>query len=268
MTWRTEKKSRRDLGERGRRKATELLRALKIQRLDELDVDAIALHHGLRVRYGGLSGAQGRLASRAGRGLVRVSDRVQKVERQRYVVAHELGHHLMHAREGMLSLCTDGDFLRYDAGAGDTEEEANWFAAELLMPRWLFEPKCDTARPSIEHIRKLAREFTTTLTATAIRFVDLAPEACAVVWSEAGSIKWAIRGPTFWPSIQFGRRLSSFTHAHDAFDGDFEHTEPELVPASAWTSADHLEVYEDTRWFAAFQATLTLLWLPVEGDVS
>jgi hypothetical protein len=59
MTWKTDKKTRRERGTRGRMKAAEVLGKLRIQSLDELDVEAMAFHHGLRVRYGGLSGAQG-----------------------------------------------------------------------------------------------------------------------------------------------------------------------------------------------------------------
>jgi hypothetical protein len=264
MTWKTDKKTRRELGTRGRMKATEVLRELRIERLDELDVEAIAFHHGLRVRVGGLSGAQGRLASRGGRGIVRIADKIDQVPRHRYIIGHELGHHLMHAPNGRLSLCTDGDFLRYDARAGDAEEEANWFAAELLMPKSLFEPKCDVKEPSLAVVRRLADVFTTTLTATAIRFVDLAPEACAVVWSQNGAIKWAIRGPEFWPWIEFGRRLNSGTYAADAFSGKELPRGPQVVPAAAWTSKQGGDVCEDTEWFSGLRATLTLLWLPGE----
>lgn len=264
MTWKTDKKTRRELGARGRLRATELLRRLHIQRLEELDVEAIALHHGLRVRYGGLSGAQGRLASRGGHGLIRIADTIQQLPRRRYIISHEVGHHLMHAPQGRLSLCTDGDFLRYDAGVGDAEEEANWFAAELLMPKPLFEPKCDVRQPSLEVVRALAGVFTTTLTAAAIRFVDLAPEACAVVWCESGAIKWAIRGPEFWPWIEFGQRLGSYTHAADAFNGKPLPRGPQLVPARAWTSKAGGDLYEDTEWFSGLRSTLTLLWLPGE----
>lgn len=264
MTWTTDKKTRRDLGARGRRKAIELLRQLRVQRVEELDVEAIARHHGLRVRYGGLSGAQGRLASKNGRGLIRVADGITQLQRRRYIIGHELGHHLMHAPEGRLSLCTDGDFLRYDASAGDAEEEANWFAAELLMPKVLFEPKCDVRQPSLAVIRSLAETFNTTPTATAIRFVDLAPEACAIVWSENGAIKWAIRGPEFWPWIEFGQRLGSETHAADAFRGKTLPRGPQLVSARAWTSKQSGDLFEDTEWFRGLGATLTLLWLPSE----
>jgi len=262
MTWKTEKKARRELGQRGRHKAVELLRRLHIQSIEELDVEAIALHHGLRVRYGGLAGAQGRLTSRGGRGFIRVADRITQVPRRRYVISHELGHHLIHAPNAEVSLCTDGDLLRYDASAGNPEEEANWFAAELLMPKTLFEPRCDVRQPSLEHLRSLAEAFGTTLTATAIRFVDLAPEACAVVWSEAGAIKWAIRGRDFWPWIEFGQRLGSYTHAADAFQGKALPVGPQLVPSRAWTDHQGGDLYEDSQWFSSVRAALTLLWMP------
>ena len=264
MTWTTDKKTRRELGARGRLKASGLIHRLRIQRLEELDVEAIAFHCGLRVRYGGLSGAQGRLASRGGRGFIRIADNIRQPQRRRYIISHELGHHLMHGPEGTLSLCSVGDFLRYDAGAGNAEEEANWFAAELLMPKALFKPQCDVRRPSLAVVQSLAELFNSTLTATAIRFVDLAPEACAVVWSQARAIKWAIRGPDFWPWIEFGDRLSPLTHAADAFQGKTVPTGPQVVPAHAWTSKQSGDLYEDTVWFRSLRAALTLLWLPGE----
>jgi len=263
MSWNATKKTRREIGHRGQLKALSVLRELRVMKLDELDVEAIAFHHGLRVRLGGVTGADGRLASHGRRGVVRIATHVEQESRQRYVIAHELGHHLIHAPAGQLSLCTEGDLFRYHAAAGDAEAEANWFAAELLMPRTLFEPRCDVRTPSLAVVRSLARAFRTTLTATAIRFVDLCPEACAVVWSERGAVKWAIRGPDFSPWIEFGRRLSTYTHAADAFSGRPLPTDPQLVPAHAWTDDQSGEIYENTVWFNRLRVALTLLWSPV-----
>ena len=147
---------------------------------------------------------------------------------------------------------------------GDAEEEANWFAAELLMPKVLFEPRCDVRQPTFEKVRTLAQEFTTTLTATAIRFARLCPEACAVVWSEAGAIKWAVRGDDFYPWIEFGRRLDSYTHAAAFFRGKALPNEPQEVPARAWTDESGGDLYEETLGFDGLGAALSLLWLPSE----
>jgi Zn-dependent peptidase ImmA (M78 family) len=259
----TTTKTRRELGQRGRLRGIEVFRRLRIQAPEEIDIEAIAFTYGLRVYDGGLSGAQGRLASNGKQGKVRIANGITQEPRRRYIIAHELGHHLVHAAQGKLLVCTAADLLKYDSN-GDTEEEANWFAAELLMPKPLFEPDCDVRQPTFAIVERLSKKFGTTLTATAIRFVRLCPEACAVVWSEAGAIKWAVRGDDFYPWIEFGKRLDSHTHAADVSAGKPVPKGPQVVPARAWTDKGSGDLYEETLAFGGLGAALSLLWLPPE----
>jgi len=53
--------------------------------------------------------------------------------RDRFTIAHELGHYFLHASQGERPL------IAHRAGTGRKEWEANWFAAALLMPREAFE---------------------------------------------------------------------------------------------------------------------------------
>ena len=59
-------------------------------------------------------------------------------ERQRWVIAHELGHFLLHAGRYHVTLAAEKFFKRHDSesfsGFNPEEIEANQFAAELLMP--------------------------------------------------------------------------------------------------------------------------------------
>jgi IrrE N-terminal-like domain len=61
--------------------------------------------------------------------------------RRRFTIGHELGHWVMH-RSGQQSLfcrrTTVDEAGELAARVPDIEEEASQFAAELLMPRWLF----------------------------------------------------------------------------------------------------------------------------------
>jgi hypothetical protein len=163
-----------------------------------------------------------------------------------------------------VSLCREGDLSSY--GQDSQESEANWFASELLMPELLFGPRCDVAQPSMDVVKVLAEEFEVTLTASCIRFVDCTPERCAVVWSEAGKVKWAISGPEFPGYIERGIRLSKFSHAHDAFAlGKTMSQKPEPVPAHAWLSNPRFRrssLHEHSLRFSRLGATLTLLWMP------
>lgn len=87
---------------------------------------------------------------------VRSSD---SIRRQRFTIAHELGHLRLHAQNHPRGF-TDEDvnFFRTDGTAdGDqrTETEANQFAAELLMPR----PNVQEAYRHIKSLSVLARNF-------------------------------------------------------------------------------------------------------------
>lgn len=57
------------------------------------------------------------------------------VGRNRFTIAHELGHYILHSQAGKKPI-----FIRRD-GAGLVEWEANWFAAGFLMPEAAFRAK-------------------------------------------------------------------------------------------------------------------------------
>lgn len=102
-------------------------------------VEVIALALGIRVQYepaeDELSGFLLRDLSRQ-KAIIGVNDRHSN-NRQRFTIAHELGHYLLHEQE---KLHVDRRFqiqLRDDnssKGESEEEKEANLFAAELLMP--------------------------------------------------------------------------------------------------------------------------------------
>ena len=249
--------TRRELGHRGALRARQLLAELKIRSVEEIDVDEIAALHDLFVIDGGLVGAQGRLIHRGNKGIIRIQTGLTQAARRRYTIVHELGHRLLHPDR--LTLCAERDMIRYEPGNAETE--ANAFAAELLMPRQLFEPHCDVARPTLDVVKGLADKFGATFTATAIRFAELCPEACAVVWSESSAIKWAIGGPDF-PFIRFGMPLSRDSHAYDAFRGETLPKGLQEVPASAWVErCRSTDIFEESVVFSSLKAVFTLLWL-------
>ncbi len=53
--------------------------------------------------------------------------------RNRFTIAHEIGHYVLHSKQGQISMKANRD------GTGRLEWEANWFAAGLLMPAKKFE---------------------------------------------------------------------------------------------------------------------------------
>ncbi len=63
--------------------------------------------------------------------------------RDRFTVAHELGHYFLHSGQG------ETPIIAYRKGTGRLEWEANWFAAGLLMPSAQFKERA-AATSSLE----------------------------------------------------------------------------------------------------------------------
>jgi hypothetical protein len=115
--------------------------------------------------------------------------------RVRFSIGHELGHYyLPHHRSYLLSGQSHNsvtDFRSRDP----REKEADEFSSTLLMPHELFAGELKTRRMTICNLADLSRlaenTFQTSLTSTVRRYVGLDWEACSMVVSEAGVVKWA-----------------------------------------------------------------------------
>lgn len=256
-----------DPGQLARLAARREIQALRIEAIDEIDVVRIANYHRLFIEDGGVIGAEGRSVTEGSAGIIRVRPDITQLARRRFVIAHEIGHCLLH-QTGSVRPCSEGDLFRYEDG--NREAEANWFAAELLMPARLFRRYCDTTpEPSFTAIADAARACHTTLTATAIRFVQLTAEPCALVWSEAGKVKWVVKSPDCPGWIDRDRPLNGYSHAADVFAGKPVPAGFQPVPQRAWFAGNvggGRDVMEETRSFTRLGAALSLVWLPTERD--
>ena len=86
--------------------------------------------------------------------------------------------------EVRIILCDEEDMHAWKESKS-REIEANEFAASLLMPYKIFIRFINTGQPTFDAISEVAKEFRTTLTATALRYVDFSKEPCALVVSNA-----------------------------------------------------------------------------------
>jgi transcriptional regulator with XRE-family HTH domain len=86
--------------------------------------------------------------------------------RQRFSIAHELGHHLLRHHDRFHIDLTEGDPPGYD---WQSERAANEFAADLLMPREMIIPHFENTPDT----RNLARDFKVSEIAMGYRLVHL-----------------------------------------------------------------------------------------------
>ena len=120
------------------------LRARQLQREGSLagpsvDVALVAESHGVEIEYKDFDDATSGILVRTKKGAVIGVNARHHPNRQRFTIAHELGHYFLHADRG--GVFVDESLVQFrservsDEGLRITESAANAFAAELLMPR-------------------------------------------------------------------------------------------------------------------------------------
>jgi len=242
--------------------ARRLLTRLQIRHAREIDIELIAADQNILVRRKPLQHEEGRLLRTKKAGILNVSDAAYGSNKWRFVIAHEIGHFIRHPDNDNFAACTKGDLSNY-LGTG-REPEANDFASEILMPGSLFEKKCDRNRPSLKDVAELAGEFSTSLTATALRFLQFTYEPCAVVHSTGGLVDWVDWTLNFRLGIKKKTRLTERTFAGDLFANKHVADRASQVNGEDWSDspwASSVDLFEHSKMVSA-KSVLTFLWHP------
>lgn len=140
-------------------------------------VERIARLEGARVEYAPLAQELSGLAHiRAGVPIIGINA-THSAARQRFTLAHELAHVLLHRTELERAVHVDKGSLRRDAlaaaGVDRKEIEANAFAAELLMPQAILADALRGQTVDLEDdemIARIAKRFRVSETALRFRF--------------------------------------------------------------------------------------------------
>ena len=240
--------------------------------LEELDVDgipdvrAVASALDVGIEEADVESFDGALVRVKGStdGLIAVRQTIREIGKKNFTIAHELGHLLLPGHDES-TVCLQSEVETWDSGLPKQELEANEFAGELLVPTRLLVKLLSDGKPSFDLIESLAQKFSTSLTATAYRFVEVTGHACALVWSERGTAKWFVRSDEFGHWIRLRERLDAGTLAADCFGGHGAPDTQEKVSASAWLEGsvpEDAQIVEQTRCMPSYLGALTLLWLP------
>ena len=147
-----------------RAKAKELITRFGIT---ELPVNPFEIAHKLDIQThpkpsnqkGGISGALVRIGNHFG---ILYATNIPNIGYQRFTVAHEIGHYVLDGHMDHLQL-KDGDIHYSKAGFhGDKyEREADYFAAQLLMPDILFTKALATNEDGMDATKNLAEKCRT-----------------------------------------------------------------------------------------------------------
>jgi hypothetical protein len=211
--------------------AERLLQELGVTEPNEIDLEAIAYHVSARVRFRNLEGCEAHITGNADEAIITVNQR-SSFRRARFSIAHELGHWKYH--RGRRLVCRVDDIQ--PRSAISVERVADGFAADLLMPAYLFQPLSrQQPKLTFKAVFALAEEFKTSREATAIRLVESGHSPAILVCHGLNGRKWFTRAPGV-PDKWFPRdSLDAQSFAFGILFGQApDDTYPRRIGADAW----------------------------------
>lgn len=244
-----------------------LLHELGIAEPREIDVEAIAYHCGAVVHYRDLDGCAARIIGYGDRAAISV-DSGSIRRRQRFSIAHELGH-WERDRGKAIYLCQAADLRSQWGQRQNPETRANEFAADLLMPAFMFKSASRDRPMTFDAVEELADQFDTSKTATAIRFVQMGTYPSMVVCYGMDGRHWYKAGPDVPYFLYPKKELSHDTDAFDLLFGKISSTRPRIADAELWI--DHRDSYRYTVFEHSIKISqdeiLTMLWWKDESQI-
>jgi Zn-dependent peptidase ImmA (M78 family) len=141
-----------------------------------------------------LENCDGKIILGRSKAIIKVNSGIQFEGRKRFVIAHEIGHLIMHRHLQIADdLSSNFDMfsgIEETLKMGIQEVEANEFASELLMPQNAFisEARAKTFSPLL--IKNLVEKFKTSITATTFKYVDANLHPICIVYIENERVKY------------------------------------------------------------------------------
>lgn len=237
------------------------------------DIDPIecAKERGVEIVFGELSGASARIYRHGRKARIRVSNEIQTEARRRSSIMHELGHLLLEH-----TLPRDGDEASWFATccaqrSKKDERDADLVSVEGLTPTPWVMPYCNPDTVDLSAVRTIERVFRVSPVLAALRMTELCRQRCAVMYSEAGRVKWCKLSRSF-PTAAIGKNapVPAGSLAAHYFDGRRRFSdEPHRARLADWCAPDATftagtEIVEHATHIPepGWGGVLSLLWLP------
>ena len=121
------------------------------------------------------------------------NDAISSRGRINFTLGHEFGHYLLHRKlypDGFQ--CTTEDMANWQSEYAQRENEANEFAATLLMPFDDFRTQVNASqKPGFDELRNCANRYDVSLIAATLRWLQYTSRHSMLVVSRDGFVLWA-----------------------------------------------------------------------------
>lgn len=188
-------------------------------------------------------------------------------ERQRFTIAHELGHFILHRAQRQRFNCDKQSVHTGIETLRDIEREADDFASNLLMPGDLLRDWIANQRIDFRFLGDIAQRFQVSLEALCIRYIKFTTERAILVYWDNGYMKYEWRSSSAVKTRAKIRRngepvepMPGTLAADASIAQEWDGTE---MSAAIWCpeEAPHMKLREFKHTFGARDRVLTLLLL-------
>lgn len=245
--------------------AQELIKQLGIT--GPFDIRDAAAQLGLEIQEEDVDGFEGALVRIKNQpfGIIVIDRNIPETGRKRFTIAHEVGHFVIPYHGQIGAICGTEFVENWSKRLSPSEEEANQFAGEFLIPSAFVRNEVLEQPPSFEGVRWIADTFQASLTASAYRLMDLTSHAAIVVRSTRKRIEWFKRSTEFDVFVRVDEEVQEGSCAFDIYHGTSVSNHYERVPAKLWLSArgirDDATILEHSLFLPRYESVLTLLYI-------
>lgn len=163
-------------------KANEFLNDLGVTDPEDLNnLEEICNSQGIEIKYENLQSSEGRILFSNEKTTIFVKRNESYPQRERFTIAHELGHHFLHKALLTDKSCSIRDLTTWN-GNKNIEAEANEFAGEFLIPSMFLKPMAENVPPTYEKGNEISSEFGASLTSSMLRHLEITKFASAMIF--------------------------------------------------------------------------------------
>lgn len=223
--------------------AIELRKSIGWIHPSDFSLDIVAGSLGIEIKEIPINGSKGRIIMNGKNGIITIDEKIEYMASKNFVVAHEIGHFLLHKD---LIVCSDTlNTLSEWYKKGPQETEANNFASELLMPHNQFCQKVEGEKLNLDLINSISAYFNVSKLSAFIKYVTYGAYPLMVIFMEDGYVKWKKCSLDFpFKFLPVNSRIPVYTVAGDYFYHKSSESEPEKVDAIEWFPEDYQIKYK------------------------
>jgi Zn-dependent peptidase ImmA (M78 family) len=190
--------------------------------------------------------------------LIVISTAIPDENPRRFTVAHETGHVILHHGTGFCS-SYDIDELGVRT-ATDKENDANKFAAALLLPEAVVLKELKKNDISFDMAREIANHYGASLTSTLLRLVRSSTDNVCVFLHSGGKIEFSFISPNCWlrprsGKLSLGALANRLSESEPNVKGNVDYLD--------WFYEHHFfeesTCTEESRFFPRWQKTLSII---------